>query len=160
MSCHLQWNIEGRFWGYPVTSLKTSSSWTIFCHNLERSFHIWGQMEVVFNNSKLSKWPPFWARDNIFLPEAIPEVEYTRKIAIGISDILSFWSTFQLKYWRRCINLKIWPTLWPCDVINDVMSAWNITFATRHPQQSTCKIWFELHQSFIVKSSGQSSWQT
>ena len=28
-----------------------------------------------------------------FLPEVIPEVEYTRKKAIGISDILSFWST-------------------------------------------------------------------
>ena len=27
-----------------------------------------------------------------FLPEVIPEVEYTRKIAISISDILSFWS--------------------------------------------------------------------
>ena len=28
-----------------------------------------------------------------FLSEVIPEVEYTRKIAISISDILSFWST-------------------------------------------------------------------
>ena len=28
-----------------------------------------------------------------FLPEVIPEVEYTRKIAMSISDILSFWST-------------------------------------------------------------------
>ena len=28
-----------------------------------------------------------------FLPEIIPEVEYTRQIAMGISDILSFWST-------------------------------------------------------------------
>ena len=28
-----------------------------------------------------------------FLPEVIPEVDYTRKIAISISDILSFWST-------------------------------------------------------------------
>ena len=27
-----------------------------------------------------------------FLPEVIPEVEFTRKIAISISDILSFWS--------------------------------------------------------------------
>ena len=27
-----------------------------------------------------------------FLPEVIPEVEYARKIAIIISDILSFWS--------------------------------------------------------------------
>ena len=28
-----------------------------------------------------------------FLPEGIPEVEYTRKIAMSIYDILSFWST-------------------------------------------------------------------
>ena len=28
-----------------------------------------------------------------FLPEVIPEVEYTGKIAISISDILSFCST-------------------------------------------------------------------
>ena len=27
----------------------------------------------------------------IFLPEVIPEVEYTRKIAMSISDILNFW---------------------------------------------------------------------
>ena len=27
-----------------------------------------------------------------FLPEILPEVEYTRKIAMSISDILSFWS--------------------------------------------------------------------
>ena len=29
----------------------------------------------------------------IFLPEVKPEVEYARKIAMNISDILSFWST-------------------------------------------------------------------
>ena len=29
---------------------------------------------------------------NFFLPEIIPEVEYTRKIAMSISNILSFWS--------------------------------------------------------------------
>ena len=28
-----------------------------------------------------------------FLPEVIPEVEYTSKIAMMILDILSFWST-------------------------------------------------------------------
>ena len=27
------------------------------------------------------------------LPEVIPEVEYTRKLAISFSDILNFWST-------------------------------------------------------------------
>ena len=40
------------------------------------------------------------------------------------------------------------------------MSAWNITCTTRHPQQCTCKILFVWHQSFIVESSGQTSWQT
>ena len=29
---------------------------------------------------------------NFILPDVIPEVEYTRKIAMSISDILSFWS--------------------------------------------------------------------
>ena len=57
-----------------------------------------------------------------FLLEVIPEVEYTRKIAMSISDILSFWSTLYLTYWQRYINLKIWPTLWPGDVINEVMN--------------------------------------
>ena len=28
----------------------------------------------------------------IFLPEVIPEFEYVTKIAMSISDILSFWS--------------------------------------------------------------------
>ena len=56
------------------------------------------------------------------------------------------------------VNFKIWPTLWPGDVIDYVMSAWNITCTTRHPQQCTCKILFVWHQSFIVKSSGQTSW--
>ena len=31
--------------------------------------------------------------DKLFLTEVIPEVEYTRKIALCISDIFSFWST-------------------------------------------------------------------
>ena len=35
-----------------------------------------------------------FARDKLFLPEVIPEVEYNRKIAISISNILSFWWTF------------------------------------------------------------------
>ena len=70
-----------------------SSPWTFFWHNLRCFLHIWGQIEAVFNISKFSKWPPFWARDKLFLPEVIPEVEYTRKMAISISDILNFWST-------------------------------------------------------------------
>ena len=139
----------------------TSSTWKIlFWHNLGRSFHICGQIEGVFNISKFSKWPPFIARDELFLTEVIPEVEFTRKIAISISGILSFWSTLYLKYWQKYINFKIWPTSWSCDVINDVMSAWNMTCTIRHPQQCTCKKLFVWHRSILVKSSGQISWQT
>ena len=47
-------------------------------YDLGRSFHTWGQIEAVFNT------PKFLNR---------PEVEYTKKTAISISDILSFWST-------------------------------------------------------------------
>ena len=65
----------------------------LFWHNLGRSFHIWGQIEAVFDIAKFLRWPPFWARDKLFLQEVIPEVEYTREIAMRISDILSFWST-------------------------------------------------------------------
>ena len=47
-------------WGHPVTPSMTSSSRKYFFgHNLGRSFHIWGQIEAVFNISKFSKWPPF-----------------------------------------------------------------------------------------------------
>ena len=38
----------------------------LFWHNLGWSFHIWGQIEAVFNISKFSKWPPFSARDKLF----------------------------------------------------------------------------------------------
>ena len=37
-----------------------------FLHNSGRFFHIWGEIEAVFNISKLKKWPPFWARDKHF----------------------------------------------------------------------------------------------
>ena len=38
----------------------------LFWHNLGRSFHIWGQIEAVFNIKNFSKWQPFWACDKLF----------------------------------------------------------------------------------------------
>ena len=64
-----------------------------FWYNLGRSFHIWGQNEAVFYISKFSNWSLFWGRDKLLLPKVIPEVKYNSKIAMSISDILSFWST-------------------------------------------------------------------
>ena len=83
----------------------------LFWHNLGRSFHIRGQIEAVFNILTFSKWPLFWARDKLFLPEMIQEVEYAIKIAMSISDLLSSWSTLWVKYWWRYSSCKIWPTL-------------------------------------------------
>ena len=36
---------------------------------------------------------PIVSLQKFFTPEVIPEVEYTKKIAISISDILSCWLT-------------------------------------------------------------------
>ena len=63
----------------------------LFWHDMGRSFHIWGPIEAVFDISKFSKWPPFWSCDKLFLPKVIPEVEYTRKIAMNISNP-TFWA--------------------------------------------------------------------
>ena len=58
--CLVIMNIEGRLWGHPVTSSKTSSSCKyFFCIIWDDISHIWGQIEAVFHISKFSKWPPF-----------------------------------------------------------------------------------------------------
>ena len=49
------------------------------------------------------------------LPKVIPEVEYTRKIAMSISDALT-------EILTEIYQFQIWPILWPGDVINDVMN--------------------------------------
>ena len=48
--------------------------------------------DVITLKKYFQKWPPFWGRDKLFLPEGIPEIEYASKLAIKISGILSFWS--------------------------------------------------------------------
>ena len=58
----------------------------------------------------------------IFWLKVVPKVEYASMIAMSIYDILSFWSTLWLKCWWRYCNFKPLPTLWPGDVIDDVMN--------------------------------------
>ena len=89
----LNMNIDGNFditrWRHRWRNHREKLFW----HNLGRSFHIWGKFEAMFNISKVSKWPPFWASGKNILLEVIPKVEYAIKIAINISDILNFRST-------------------------------------------------------------------
>ena len=76
----------------------------------------------MINISKLSKWPPFWGRDN-FLTESCTENWICQHDSHECFwDILSFWSTLWLKCWWRYSNFKLLPTLWPGDVINYVRS--------------------------------------
>ena len=69
---HLERNIEGRLRGNTVMSSMMPASWKYyFWHNLGQSFHIWGQIEALFN---ISKWPPFLVCDKLFYRKLnIPE---------------------------------------------------------------------------------------
>ena len=154
---HLWRNVEGRLWGHPVTSSMTSTSWKyLFCI-------IWDDLFISEVKLKLCLIFQNFQNDHYFeLATNFFTGSYTGSW-IDQKDSHEHFRHFELfrrsKYWRRYMTFKIWPTLWPGDVIDDVMSAWNITCTTRHPhEQCTCKILFVWHQCFIVKSSGHTSW--
>ena len=48
------------------------------------------QLSLIFQNFYMAA---IFSSRQTFLPDAITEVEYNSKIAMSISDILSFWST-------------------------------------------------------------------
>ena len=82
-----------KLWGHPVTSSMTSSPWKNFFDILWDdlfTFEVKLKPCLIFQNVQNGC---HFELATIFLPEVIPEVEYTTKIAISISDILSFWST-------------------------------------------------------------------
>ena len=68
-------NIEATLWRHRWRNHREKTFFGIIYDDI---FHTWCQI--------LS------SRQTV-LPKVIPEVEYTRKIAISISDILDFWST-------------------------------------------------------------------
>ena len=109
----------------PHCHTTTNSLWlcsSVHCGPPHQSRRIWlsaeAELSLIFQNFQNSRH--FEVATN-FLPKAIPEFEYSNKIAMNISNILSFWSTL-LKYWWRSSNFKIWPTLRPVDVIDDAMN--------------------------------------
>ena len=86
-----------------------------------RSFHIWGQIEAVFNISKFSKWPPFWARQTFFTgsytgswiyqKDSHEHFRHFKLLIDAVTQILTEIYQFQ--------NLTY---LWPGDVINEVVN--------------------------------------
>ena len=153
---HIYRNIEGRLWGHTVTSSMTSSSWKYFfgiiwdnifisevklklC-SIFQNFQNGRHFELAtyfFTGSYTGSW--------IYQKDSHEHFRHFELLIDALAQILTEIYQFQ--------NLTYFVT-----VIDDVISAWNITYTTRHPQQSTCKILFVWHQSFIVKSFGQTSW--
>ena len=107
----------GKLWGLPVTSSMTSSPWKYFFGIIWDGLFIskvkWKQCLIFQNGCH------FQVATN-FLPDVIPEVEYSSKLAMGISDILSFWSTLYLKYWD--ISISKFDVL--CDLVTSPMTSW------------------------------------
>ena len=91
-----------------------------FWHNLGWFFfHIWGQIEAVFNISKFSKLPPFWTRYKLCYRKWYGELNIPERLPLAFP---TFWAFDGRSSKRRYINFKIWPTLRPGDVTNGVMN--------------------------------------
>ena len=69
-------------------------------------------------------------------------------------------STRYDKKWPSYDNFKMWLSCLPCYATDDITSNLHITCAATHHRPCTCIMCFMLHQPFVVKSSGQTSWQT
>ena len=153
-------NIKGRLWGHPVTSSMTSSSWKyVLGIMLDDLFISEVKLKLCLIFRNFQKGRHFELATNFFTGsytgswinqrDSHEHFRHFELLIDAVAQILTEIYHFQ--------NLTYFVI---CDVISDAMSAWNITCTTRHPQQCTCKMLFVWHQSFIVESSGQTSWQT
>ena len=121
-----------KLWGHPVTSSMTSSPYkNFFWHNLGRSFHMWGQIGAVFNISKFSKWPPFWARQTFFTgsyteswiyqKDSYEHFRHFELLIDAVTQILTEIYQFQyLTYfvtWRRHQSMSSWKFIYIIVVI-------------------------------------------
>ena len=84
---------KGRLWGTMWRHRWRHREKYYFLHNSGRSFHTSGQIEAVFSKLKFSNNRHFELATNFFAGRDTG-IEYTRKIVISISDILSFCPTF------------------------------------------------------------------
>ena len=113
---------RGKLWGHPMTSSMTSSPWKkLFWHNLGRSFHIWSQIEAVFNIWEFSNWPPFWARDKLFHRKLYRKLNIPKRWPLAFP---TFWA-----FDRRCssnidgeISISKFDLL--CDLVTSSMKSW------------------------------------
>ena len=94
------------------------------------------------------------------LNQTKPKFKCVRQISRGSHISTIFVSMLSDKSWPSYGKVKNRPTVCAGDVINDVMSEWHITYAARHPHLCTWQILLKWHKSYVIKSSGQTSWHT
>ena len=103
---NIEENFEATLWRHRWRHHHEKTFW----YDLGRSFHIWGQIEAVFNISRfnISKYFKlfYW--------------KLYRKLNIPERQPLAFWALAQIL--TAIYQFKIWPTLWPGDAINNIIN--------------------------------------
>ena len=128
--------------------------WTGFIlHNLRSSLHIWSQ-NMDFEDFRFSTSDVL---SNQNRNRNLIVLEKCRLVSHRLWEYLFPPCTKKLPIYG---NFKISLAFCPGDVIDGIMSMQHMTCTTRHPQLYSGKILFVWYQSFMVKSSGQTSWQT
>ena len=93
----------------------------LFWHNLGRSFHIWGQIEAVFNISKFSKWPPFRACDKHFYWKLYRKLNVPE---IKPWAFRTFWAFDRRSSSNIDGDISIWKIDLLCDLVTSSMTSW------------------------------------
>ena len=110
---------RGKHWGRPVTSSLTFSPWKILFNIIRDSLFI-SQVKleicVIFQNFQYGRLSQ--VATNFFLPDVVPEVHSTSKIAMIISDIWAFVRRLSCNIDGNTSIFKNSLILWPGDIIN------------------------------------------
>ena len=157
-------------WCHPYMSSMTSSPW-------KKTFYgiIWD--DLVTSDVKLKLCSIFFdifkmavilTSRQFILPYLILEVGYASKIYHfrHFGYLIDATAELLTKIWQFKLLVYFWElNQWYHEFKfpfyeNDVTNMWYITCTTRHQQLYTCKLVLEQHQTFIVKSPGQTLWRT
>ena len=106
-----------------------------FLYNLGRSFHIWGQIEAVFDVSKFSKWPPFWGRDKLFTGSNTGSWIYQQDSHERFRYFLAFG---RRSSWNIDGDIAISNFDLLCDLVTSSMTSWIPYLCTRSLMMIFC----------------------
>ena len=111
-------NIEGNFEATLWRHRWCHHHGNFFWHNLGCFFHIWGQIETVFN---ISKWPPFWARDKLFCRKWYRKLNIPERRPLVFPTFWAFDRRFSSNIDGDISISKFDPL---CDLVTSPMTSW------------------------------------